>query len=176
MVIISKLRGRIIFEGTLVTREIYQRSLLIYLPPGYPQDSHNYPVVFVQDGGDIFDLGKSDSIAVLEEMFDLGELPELILVGIEPLNRLDEYTPWPATALTERFADFGGQGSTYLRFVVEACKRMVARTKEAYVLLAANGAFQDRLHFTLDEGAEHQLPFFARRFPYALQWLFTADG
>jgi len=250
-------------KGTLVTREIDQRSLLIYLPPGYPEESHNYPVVYVQDGGDIFDPGKSDSIAVLEEMFDLGELPELILVGIEPFNRLDEYTPWPAPALTERFADFGGQGSTYLRFVVEECKpfidrqfqtdprvemtamigkslgglislyaiylyphvfskigciscsfwypgvidymkehpitsqmhrlyidvgslegvgkqniqkEMVARTKEAYALLAANGAFQDRLHFTLDEGAEHQLPFFARRFPYTLQCLFTADG
>ncbi|WP_134685099.1 alpha/beta hydrolase [Brevibacillus migulae] len=249
-------------KGTFVTRNVNQRCLLIYLPPGYPQDGYHYPVVYVQDTGDVFDPDQSDSIFHVEEMFAHGELSPLILVGIEPFNRLDEYTPWPAPALDNRFADFGGQGAAYLEFVVEVCKpfidkhfqtdpraemtaiigkslgglislyalylyphvfrkiasisgsfwypgvieymkeqpidgrmhrlyldvgsmegwgkeniqkEMVARTKEAYALLEESGNFQRGLHFTVEEGAEHQLPFFAKRFPHALKWLYSVE-
>lgn len=37
-----------------------------------------------------------------------------MLIGIEPKNRLDEYTPWPAASLSDQFPDFGGKGADYL--------------------------------------------------------------
>lgn len=41
------------------------------------------------------------------------------LVSISGEQRLSDYTPWPAPALSPRFADFGGQGDAFLRWLTE---------------------------------------------------------
>ncbi|SPT93647.1 iron-chelator esterase [Bacillus tequilensis] len=55
-----------------------------------------------------------DHTELLEGKFQQRILPELVLIGIDPDNRLDEYTPWPAASLSDRFPDFGGLGYHYL--------------------------------------------------------------
>uniref|UniRef100_A0A7U4DJI6 Esterase n=1 Tax=Geobacillus sp. (strain Y4.1MC1) TaxID=581103 RepID=A0A7U4DJI6_GEOS0 len=114
-------------NGTLVTESFAGRELFIYLPPSYGTSRAAFPVVYVQDGGDLFDPRQNNSLARLEYMFANGELGELLLVGIEPKNRLDEYTPWHAKALSDKYADFGGQGSDYLSFLVEKLKPYIDR-------------------------------------------------
>ncbi|MBW7460239.1 alpha/beta hydrolase, partial [Paenibacillus sepulcri] len=42
-------------------------------------------------------------------------------------NRLDEYTPWPAKALSEQFADFGGKGFGYAAFLTAELKPYIDR-------------------------------------------------
>ncbi|WP_235886302.1 alpha/beta hydrolase [Paenibacillus cymbidii] len=54
-------------------------------------------------------------------------------------------------------------------------KEMVPRTKEAYAILSQNSAPGNRLTFVLDEGADHSLECFVRRFPGALGWLFAPE-
>ncbi|WP_050585669.1 alpha/beta hydrolase [Bacillus tequilensis] len=82
----------------------------MYLPPSYSQDTERFPAVYVQDGSSLF----QDHTELLEGKFQQRILPELVLIGIDPDNRLDEYTPWPAASLSDRFPDFGGLGYHYL--------------------------------------------------------------
>nr|WP_183602801.1 alpha/beta hydrolase-fold protein [Paenibacillus phyllosphaerae] len=97
---------------------VEDREIFVYLPPSYGEGDGRYPVVYLQDGGYLAE----DSLNLLEHQFVIGELPELIFVGIPTENRNAEYTPWPAKALVSRFADFPGEGDRYLAFLVERLK------------------------------------------------------
>ncbi|MGS5021761.1 alpha/beta hydrolase [Paenibacillus sp. JJ1683] len=88
--------------------------LHIYTPPVSVNHNELYPVLYVQDGSSLFLSGLDE----LERGFSTGELPRVILVGIQPVNRLDDYTPWKAAALVEGRPAFGGGGDAYLAFVV----------------------------------------------------------
>ena len=82
----------------------------MYLPPGYETDGRRYPVVYLQDGVylALFCLN------LLEHRFRTGELAEVILVGVDPVDRNNDYTPWPAQAIRADRPDFGGGGAAYL--------------------------------------------------------------
>ncbi|GAA3399599.1 alpha/beta hydrolase [Paenibacillus hodogayensis] len=112
-------------DGTIHVHRVRDRAVSIYVPPDYDAGSDTYPVAYVQDGDELFAPGKGDSLTVLEAMFGSGELEPLLLVGVEPKERLNEYTPWPARALVEEFADFGGQGAGYIDFLEDELKPFV---------------------------------------------------
>ncbi|OEI72796.1 hypothetical protein BG616_00560 [Bacillus subtilis] len=97
-------------KGSLSEHKTGNRRFTLYLPPSYSADSGEFPAVYVQDGHSLF----HGQIELLESIFQQHRLPELVLIGIEPENRLDEYTPWPAASLSDRFPDFGGMGYDYL--------------------------------------------------------------
>ncbi|USP95708.1 alpha/beta hydrolase [Bacillus vallismortis] len=98
-------------NGSLSEHKAGERRFTLYLPPSYsPDSSRGFPAVYVQDGSSLF----QDQIKLLESTFQQRRLPELVLIGIEPASRLDEYTPWPAASLSDRFPDFGGMGYHYL--------------------------------------------------------------
>ncbi|MGR6763987.1 alpha/beta hydrolase [Paenibacillus sp. T2-29] len=86
----------------------------VYTPPVSVNHNELYPVLYVQDGSSLFLSGLDE----LERGFSTGELPRVMLVGIQPVNRLDDYTPWEAAALVEGRPAFGGGGDAYLTFVV----------------------------------------------------------
>jgi predicted alpha/beta superfamily hydrolase len=231
-------------------------SLHILLPPSYAKGGR-YPVVYIQDGGAVAKACSN----LLDHYFRSGRLTEMILVGIEPHNRNDEYTPWPAPALTASFSPFGGQGrmylntvTTYLKPYVDATYRTLAdqantgivgcslgglislyaavefphvfgkvgalsasmwyegfldymseqtwaehrelklymyvgslegvykqnvqadmlnNTRAACRMMLAKGYPADRLNYVEEEGGTHDMLFFAKHFPEALQWLFS---
>ena len=69
----------------------------VSLPSNYdPQQA--YPVVLLNDGD-------------LDYLSDLSQ--SVILVGVIPENRLDDFTPWQASALKEGGSDFGGKVDQY---------------------------------------------------------------
>ena len=69
----------------------------VSLPSNYePQQA--YPVVFLNDGE-------------LDYLSDLSQ--SVILVGLIPENRLDDFTPWQSGALKEGAPDFGGKVDQY---------------------------------------------------------------
>ena len=111
-------------------REIFRqerigdRTVHIYLPPSYSESRDSFPVVYVQDGRELVD----DCLNLLEYKFRVKELPELIFVGIEPIKRNDEYTPWPATSLREGYPDFGGKGGEYVSYLADTLKPYIDRT------------------------------------------------
>ena len=69
----------------------------VSLPSNY-DSKQTYPVVLLNDG-------ELDYLSYLSQ--------SVILVGLVPENRLDDFTPWKASALKEGAPDFGGKGDDY---------------------------------------------------------------
>lgn len=100
------------------------RDIYVYLPPSYEASDRRYPVLYMQDGQNLFD----DSLAfgaewqVDEHMERLSSLGvEAIVVGVPNIGegRLDEYGP---------FADpkhGGGAGDQYLDFLGQTLKPLI---------------------------------------------------
>jgi enterochelin esterase-like enzyme len=79
------------------------RDLIVYLPPGYEANEHSrYPVLYLQDGQNLFD-GSTSFIPGMDwhvkdtadHLIDQGAIRPLIIVGIYNTGkwRLGEYTP-----------------------------------------------------------------------------------
>ncbi|MCB5236603.1 MULTISPECIES: alpha/beta hydrolase [Bacillaceae] len=110
-------------EGKLVEAHIQTRSLSIYMPPSYNNSVRNYPVIYVQDGGSLFHSVLSE----LEELFSFGLVEEVMIVGIEPMDRLAEYTPWFSPSISSAFPPFKGEGREYLTFISQNIKPYIDR-------------------------------------------------
>lgn len=99
------------------------RDLLVALPPGYAEAERAHPVIYMQDGQNLFDPGTAyagdwDLVTTLERLAPQGLAP--IIVGIPNTGRRRyEYGP---------FRDIihgGGGGDRYLAFVAETVKPLV---------------------------------------------------
>ncbi|GFN29885.1 alpha/beta hydrolase [Paenibacillus xylaniclasticus] len=99
------------------------RRLTVALPPSYEQSDQHYPVVYVQDGGELFE----QCFNYIDMLWREKKLPELILVGIESANRNDDYTPWPADRLAPAMPGFGGGGRAYVDALADSIKPFVDR-------------------------------------------------
>ena len=87
----------------------------ISLPSNYdPQQA--YPMILLNDGQ-------------LDYLSDLSQ--SVILVGLIPENRLDDFTPWKASALKEGAPDFGGRGDEYHQKLFQG---IIATLKKDYLL------------------------------------------
>lgn len=97
------------------------RELAVFLPPSYSAQERRYPVAYVQDGGQLI----APCVNYLEHLMIQGMLPEVILVGIEPRNRLEEYTPWPAEPLGSGKPAFAGHGRAYVDDIADTLKPLI---------------------------------------------------
>jgi len=119
--------------GTLlIQKHVYspqlqnERSLLVWLPNSYDRKKR-YPVIYMQDGQNLFDAYTSfagewrvdETMILLED-----EGLEAIIVGI-PNNdrRMFEYSPYPDHRLQVK----AGSGDAYLSWMVETIKPMIDR-------------------------------------------------
>ncbi len=99
------------------------RRVWIYLPPDYQNSTKKYPVLYMQDGQNLFDAATSFS-GEWEVDESLNELCKqngdygCIVVGIDNggVYRLDEYSPW----VNQLYG--GGQGDEYVSFIVNTLK------------------------------------------------------
>ena len=99
------------------------RRVWMYLPPDYATSSKRYPVLYMQDGQNLFDSASSQSgewevDESLDELFAEGD-HGCIVVGIDNggLHRIDEYSPW-----ANPLYGGGGQGAAYMSFIVNTLK------------------------------------------------------
>jgi len=95
-----------------------RRTVLVYLPPSYHREpSRRYPVLYLQDGNNVFDTGTAFAGVdwhvdhAIERLSAQGKLPEIIAVGVfNTADRMAEYTPsWDPRfegGLAEKYADF----------------------------------------------------------------------
>jgi predicted alpha/beta superfamily hydrolase len=109
-------------KGQMIREDYMDREIVVYLPPSFKEGGGGFPVVYVQDKGDLFQPMNGNALIDLEALFAAGKLAELILVGVETKDRSREYTPWYGKALSERRGDFGGQGDNYLAFLAQRLK------------------------------------------------------
>lgn len=99
-----------------------ERTLRIYLPPGYEEGKKRYPVLYMHDAQNLFDAATSyaGEWGVDEHLNDLAASDglELIVVGIDngQEHRNTELSPWENSRLGQP------EGGAYTRFIVEVVK------------------------------------------------------
>ncbi|TNE49819.1 MAG: T9SS type A sorting domain-containing protein [Bacteroidetes bacterium] len=98
------------------------RRVWVYLPPDYQSTTKKYPVMYMQDGQNLFDpvtsfSGEWEVDESLDELSAEGDYG-CIVVGIDNggVHRLDEYSPW----VNQLYG--GGQGDEYANFIVTTLK------------------------------------------------------
>ncbi len=104
-----------------------QRTIRLYLPPGYEQSGKRYPVLYMHDGQNLFDAATSfaGEWGVDESLNELARTRklEIIVVGIDhgADKRIAELSPWDHPKYGE------GEGKAYLEFVVGVVKPAIDR-------------------------------------------------
>jgi predicted alpha/beta superfamily hydrolase len=111
-----------------------QRDLIVYAPPGYPdQPQRRFPVLYLHDGQNLFDgatsfiPGQDWHVAqTANECIDDGTVEPLIIVGIYNTKaRVREYTPTHVPKLG------GGRADRYAKFLIEEVKPFIEREYRA---------------------------------------------
>lgn len=98
------------------------RRIWIYLPPDYESSGKNYPVMYMQDGQNIFDrstafAGEWGVDESLNSLFEQGRgVPIVIGIDNGSDKRIDEYCPW------ENSHYGGGEGLQYVNFIKNELK------------------------------------------------------
>ena len=98
------------------------RKVWLYLPPDYNTSAKNYPVLYMQDGQNLFDNATSFSgewqvDETLNTLFANGDYGAIV-VGIDNggSERLNEYSPW----VNAQYG--GGDGDDYMAFLANTLK------------------------------------------------------
>ncbi len=98
------------------------RRIWLFLPPDYESSGLDYPVLYMHDGQNLFDVatsfaGEWEVDETLNALFADGKAVPIV-VGIDNGggDRIDEYTPWPNPQ------HGGGDGDLYAHFIVETLK------------------------------------------------------
>ena len=98
------------------------RRIWLYLPPDYNTTSKHYPVLYMQDGQNLFDVTTSFSgewqvDETLNTLFSQGDYGAIV-VGIDNggVERLNEYSPWVNPSYG------GGDGDDYMAFIANTLK------------------------------------------------------
>lgn len=133
----------LIKEPLIIPRLNRARQIRLYLPPGYATSGKSYPVIYMHDGQNLFDVvtGNGDEWRVDEVMNALSRAGtlELIVVGIDNggEHRITELNPWqnpqyPLSTYPDfrelqlKYGPFGEpEGKEYMEFVVKVVKPFI---------------------------------------------------
>jgi predicted alpha/beta superfamily hydrolase len=134
-----------------------KRTVRVYLPLDYETTAKPYPVLFMQDGHNLFSTASSFAGEIWDAHHALDAYQSrfgknLILVGIDcsKERRLDEYSPWPsrqAAKFIPYLADktAGGEGDLYVDFIVHQLLPMITSefrcTEQFYLAGSSMGGF-----------------------------------
>ena len=109
-------------EFVIPNLDTVHHKIWMYLPPNYAKSKKKYPVIYMQDGQNLFDKKTSyagewevdETLNSIYEKYRKG----FIVVGIENagVERMNEYTPWE----NEKYG--GGKGEIYMNFLVQTLK------------------------------------------------------
>lgn len=106
------------------------KRVFVYLPRGYDETDEFYPVLYMNDGHNLFDdkqatYGKSWGI--MEAYENDPTLPQVIIVGIDngDEHRADELLPYKITYPDG--SSNGGSADNYLQFLTTKVKPMIDR-------------------------------------------------
>ncbi len=104
------------------------RTIRVYLPPGYDAGTQRYPVLYMHDGQNLFDVrtsfaGEWKVDETCEALIAAGDIPPIIVVGIDNgAARIAEYTPWPDAGYPG-----SGQAEAYVQAIATVLKPEIDR-------------------------------------------------
>ena len=118
------------------------RDIVVYLPPGYESGAAPCPVLYLQDGQNLFDphtaFGGQDWRAdvTADELIRRGAIEPLIVVGIynTGVRRISEYTPTKDPRRRK-----GGKGDRYAKMMAHELKPFIDREYRTRRSAAHNG-------------------------------------
>ena len=120
---------RILSDSFAIPQLGRRRRVWLYLPPDYATSTTRYPVLYLQDGQNVFDdstafageWGVDETLDSLHAAGDRGAIVVAVDNGGD--HRLDEYDPWVARDRKNG----GGEGDEYVDFLVHTLKPYVDR-------------------------------------------------
>lgn len=94
----SNITGTVEVFRDFPSTELDNRDLYIYLPPDYEQSEQRYPVLYMNDGQNLFDASITgqewNADETTQQLILNGEIEPIIIVGIaSTADRFEEYTP-----------------------------------------------------------------------------------
>ena len=118
------------------------RDIVVYLPPGYDSGTAPCPVLYLQDGQNLFDphtaFGGQDWHAdvTADDLILRGAIEPLIVVGIynTGVRRVSEYTPTKDPRRRK-----GGKGDRYAKMMAQELKPFIDREYRTRRSAAHNG-------------------------------------
>ena len=104
------------------------RRVLIYLPENYAYTKNNFPVLYIQDGQNVFD--DSTSFAGewgVDEFLDSTKEKQCIVVAIDNggNKRMNEYCPYDFTLNPKKPKENKGEGLLYVEFLAKTLKPFI---------------------------------------------------
>jgi len=110
------------------------RRIWIYFPPGYDITSKRYPVMYMQDGQNLFDeltsaYGEWGIDECLDSLVNKGK-PGCIIIGIDNggEKRMNEYNPFEFTYKDSTSSKtFAPEGDEYVCFIIQTLKPYIDR-------------------------------------------------
>jgi len=132
----ARVKHQIIIDKIMIPYHNEERTLRIYLPPHY-DDGSNFPVIYMHDAQNLFDLETSSFGMIWDIHTHLNKYYEAtgkryIVVGLDnhegAFNRFNEYSPWVNTELKSNNLiqtineDVGGLGMKYIDFIANDLK------------------------------------------------------
>lgn len=117
---------KIINDSFFIPQLQRYRRIWVYLPPDYESSFRYYPVIYMNDGQNLFDAyysfaGEWAVDESLNSLFAKDTSLGYIVVGIDNggVNRLNEYSPWKNPNYG------GGEGEYYVDFIVNTLKPFI---------------------------------------------------
>lgn len=120
--------GQIESLPSLSSRFVSARGLQVWLPPGYERDTQRrYPVLYLQDGQNVFDAAAAGSEWQADEtaqrLVVSGQVRPFIIVAISSnAQRVLDYTP---SAMVRDGQSQGGGANAYARYLIEELKPFI---------------------------------------------------
>lgn len=131
--------GRIdIFPVVMPQLDNQERTIRVYLPTSYDEGEASYPVLYMQDGQNLYDDALSFSgyswqvVQTMAALESSGRTDGIIVVGVDnsSTQRTEEYNPWKNYFLGEVDASnavMGGLGDAYACFLAQTLKPLIDR-------------------------------------------------
>lgn len=117
--------AHLISDSFLIPELGRTRKIWIYLPPDYESGKKKYPVIYMQDGQNLFDnstsfSGEWEIDETLNQLFSEGDYGAIV-VGVDNggSHRIDEYSPWKNSQYG------GGEGDLYSDFLAKTLKPFI---------------------------------------------------
>lgn len=125
----SSVQGELRWHKDFASSLVAARHIAVWLPAGYDDTTSRYPVLYLHDGQNLFDI-KTAAFGVewqvdesVTALIQQQLIEPVIIVGIwNTPDRIDEYT----TTISKQLGK-GGKGETYIRFLVEELKPAIDR-------------------------------------------------
>ncbi len=120
----ASLNVRVIDTAFYMPQLERSRKISIYLPAGYEKSTRRYPVIYLQDGQNVFDefsagFGEWGVDECLDSLIGKGKEACIVVAIDNGPKRLTEYNPF----YFERFGD--GEGEAYVEFLVATLKPFI---------------------------------------------------